>query len=108
VWPAHVNPTTPRGRLRARLVAEFGSLCQACRRTPAFAIDHDHFTGCVRGLLCRNCNNLVDQCVHVSGCLWADYLNHPPAAHLRFTVLNRPLSRGDFARIDYLGFNPFP
>lgn len=68
----------------------------------------DHFTGLVRGLLCRNCNSRVDWCVHVSGCPWADYLNNPPAAHLQLIVPNRRLSAGERDRIDYLGFNPFP
>jgi hypothetical protein len=111
VWPAFLNPTgarSRRGRLRARLVAELGPLCHACRQAPALAIDHDHFTGLVRGLLCRNCNAAVDRCPHVRGCRWAEYLNNPPAAHLRLSVPNRPLSAGDRRRIEYLGFNPFP
>ncbi|MDI6106066.1 hypothetical protein QLQ12_46660 [Actinoplanes sp. NEAU-A12] len=36
-----------------------------------------------RGMLRNFCNTWIDQCPHPSGCLWADYLNDPPAAALR-------------------------
>jgi hypothetical protein len=56
------------------------------------------------------CNNYVDRCPHPSGCRWADYLNQPPAAHLRLlypkrqTAWNRP---ENLARIAMLGFDPY-
>lgn len=42
------------------LFAKQGGRCAICTATPKkkrFAIDHDHATGTVRGLLCDNCNN---------------------------------------------------
>lgn len=43
---------------RARLVAERGNHCAVCKEPPSdgLRVDHDHQTGQVRGLLCRNCN----------------------------------------------------
>jgi len=44
---------------RAMLVAQ-GGKCQICGRLQkgkSLAIDHDHKTGAVRGLLCESCNN---------------------------------------------------
>lgn len=43
---------------KSRLVAEHGNHCAVCKETPSdgLRVDHDHETGAVRGLLCRNCN----------------------------------------------------
>jgi hypothetical protein len=40
------------------MVQEQMGLCAICGHAPigSFHIDHDHVTGRVRGLLCRNCN----------------------------------------------------
>ena len=50
----------PAGSYEDLLVAQ-GGLCAICRGTcptgRALAIDHDHKTGVVRGLLCTSCNN---------------------------------------------------
>lgn len=106
VWPAYHTPATPLGRIRIQLAAQFGGGCHACRRGLAAAVDHDHRTGLVRGLLCRNCNSRVDSCPHLSGCPWADYLNNPPAAplKLRYPRPRKPASAGYRARAEYLGF----
>lgn len=48
-----------QGKLcRARLIEDRGNHCAVCHETPAdgLRVDHDHVTGAVRGLLCRNCN----------------------------------------------------
>ncbi|MBF6215534.1 hypothetical protein IU487_31555 [Nocardia puris] len=43
--------------MRALLAGEFCSDCHACGYAPGIAIDDDRFTGAVRRLLCRWCNN---------------------------------------------------
>lgn len=43
-----------------RLLAAQGGRCAICRnrpRTIRFAVDHDHKTGAVRGILCKRCNH---------------------------------------------------
>jgi hypothetical protein len=42
----------------ARLMTAQCGLCAICKRSSkqALGVDHDHTTGLVRGLLCRNCN----------------------------------------------------
>jgi hypothetical protein len=92
------------------LTAELGRHCHACKNGPAFAVDHDHFTGLVRGMLCRICNSHVDRCPHLFDCHYADYLNNPPAALMKLPF---PQKRGnrlpayDLLRIERLGINPF-
>jgi recombination endonuclease VII len=108
-WPGYQGPDTPEGRQRAQLVAALGRVCHACGLRPGASIDHDHFTGLVRGLLCRYCNTHIDGCLHASGCVWADYLNNPPAAHLRLRYPKpERVGRSDRAaeKIEYLGFDP--
>jgi hypothetical protein len=43
-----------------RILARQGGRCAICRNTPRtirFAVDHDHKTGAVRGILCKRCNH---------------------------------------------------
>ena len=41
---------------KTMLIVQDGK-CFICRERPAVAIDHNHSTGGVRGLLCRSCNH---------------------------------------------------
>lgn len=62
--------------------------CWICRRRPAskrLAVDHDHETGAVRGLLCKACNrdilgHLRDDTLALLRAV--DYLHNPPARHV--------------------------
>ena len=78
---ARERKATPSGRLRVRksnLKQSFGisksefdrkwrdqgktcAICGARRRRgePVFALDHDHATGMIRGILCHNCNRAL-------------------------------------------------
>ncbi|MBB6172212.1 hypothetical protein HNR23_002272 [Nocardiopsis mwathae] len=81
VWPMWLGGAGARGRARRALAEEFGPGCAACGGPGEF-VDHDPFTGLVRGLLCCHCNAWIDECPHVAGCVWAGYLDHPPAVRL--------------------------
>lgn len=69
-----------------------GGLCYICKRATGrrkrLAVDHDHETGYVRGLLCSQCNNRVlghlrdDPEAFERG---AEYIRNPPA----FAVIGR-------------------
>jgi hypothetical protein len=48
-WPGYQGSDTATGRLHARLVDFLGPHSHACRMRPGAVVDHDHFTGLVRG-----------------------------------------------------------
>lgn len=59
-------------------------------------------------MLCRVCNWQIDDCPHVDGCSWADYLNRRPALPLRLLYPDRRNAwRKDRAQIEHLGFDPY-
>lgn len=109
-WPLPERPDTALGRVRIQLAEALGADCHACRCGPGVLVDHDPFSTYVRGLLCRHCNTTVDTCPHLAGCLWADYLNDPPAAPLKLVYpLWRQVLRHQSTqrKIDMLGIDPF-
>jgi hypothetical protein len=62
-----------------------GGVCWICRRASGkvrkLAVDHDHKTGYVRGLLCRPCNSLLAHIRDDYDTAWriSSYLFDPPA-----------------------------
>lgn len=86
-WPGYQDPESPRPMDRARhtVATAIGDSCSLCRGRPARVLDHDHYTGLVRGYLCTHCNGVVDRCRHLEICPAADYLKTPPAGHLTMT-----------------------
>lgn len=70
----------------ARLLEFQGGVCAICGGTRPYqlAVDHDHDTGRVRGLLCKRCNRLLrdvrDDVSLLAGA--AAYLHHPPVVTL--------------------------
>lgn len=70
----------------ARIFAVQGGRCAICRNVPRsirFAVDHDHKTGEVRGILCKRCNHDLLGGGHDDvRLLWraVEYLLSPPAA----------------------------
>lgn len=92
-WPTFLNTKSALGRIRRQLVKTFGPWCAGCGRNHGTCVDHDHFTGLVRGLLCHCCNTHIDDCPHLSACSWADYLNDPPATPLGLLHPDRALPR---------------
>lgn len=69
-----------------------GGRCAICRNKPAskrFAVDHDHKTGEVRGILCKRCNHDLLGGAHDGVILmWRaiEYLLFPPAQRGRLEV----------------------
>lgn len=72
----------------AALLEHQDGRCFICHRRPAskrLAVDHDHKTGFVRGLLCKACNrDVLGHLADSTDALFraVDYLNDPPAAQL--------------------------
>lgn len=70
----------------AEIFARQGGRCAICRNVPRsvrFAVDHDHKTGEVRGILCKRCNHDLLGGGHDDvRVLWraVEYLLFPPAA----------------------------
>ena len=76
----------------ARIWELQGGRCAICRNRPAtirFAVDHDHQTEDVRGILCKRCNHDLLGGAHDSvAMLWRaiEYLLFPPATRGRLEV----------------------
>ena len=71
-----------------RLLAFQGGVCAICQRPSKvrrLAVDHDHTTGAVRGLLCRHCNYELLGWAKDDMAVFAraiQYLTHPPARQI--------------------------
>jgi hypothetical protein len=87
----HVHGHAGRALLRDERLAlgeHQGYVCAICKRVKPLEVDHNHSTGVVRGLICRQCNGRVAsienhgaQPEHAFRC----YLLAPPALDL-FTI----------------------
>ncbi|MEV8236421.1 endonuclease domain-containing protein [Rhodococcus sp. NPDC077669] len=109
-WPATLG-SSALGRVRRTLLDALGHACHACGGGLATVVDHDHVTGQIRGLICRYCNENVDNCGHVRDCRWADYLNYPPTLRVGIDIKYPDRSRDRKhreVRVSLLGFDPFP
>lgn len=84
-WPSPATGRDARATVRRQLVEALGPGCATCPDPWATKIDHDHFTGLVRGYLCTSCNTVVDLCPHLSGCRFSEYLAEPPARAMAIT-----------------------
>ena len=71
-----------RAGKRAALMAVQAGLCAACGHPGCPCADHDHWTGLLRGLLCRSCNNREGRSDlrELASADIAAYLAAPPAA----------------------------
>lgn len=99
-----------RQRLYDILVEDFGPVCVACGKRYGQLIDHDHVSGLIRGLVCRDCNQVVERCLHSNSaeCGVANYLNAPPALDLQVRYPARHRQRAiDDVRQAILGFDIF-
>jgi hypothetical protein len=83
-------PKIPRWYAWWRLHDLQDGTCATCQ-APAYALDHDHTTGLVRGLLCVSCNKQEGNCAartragtHPGRPCFQDYWDSPPAAPLRW------------------------
>lgn len=84
-WP---GKTMPRWYAWWRMHDLQDGTCACCNQA-AYAIDHDHKTGMVRGLLCVSCNKRESLCLdrlrsgtHEGEACYQEYWDHPPAEHL--------------------------
>lgn len=85
-WEAYIYKTYGiTGDQYDLLYSRQGGVCYICRRatgkTKKLAVDHDHATGFVRGLLCGPCNKILGHVRDDAATLdrASSYLREPPA-----------------------------
>jgi hypothetical protein len=77
--------------LRDRIIAEQGGKCWICEidlSTVKACLDHDHFTGRIRSVLCQNCNGIEGKIKNLS--------NRGKRDKTRYDFLNKILSYWNF------------
>ncbi|MDT9701622.1 MULTISPECIES: hypothetical protein [Streptomyces] len=84
-WDPYRSPVRSnwKSRKRSRYIDAAGRMCHACGESLGQDLEYDRYTELIRGVLCQYCSGAVYECPHPDGCYRADYLNHPPAGHLR-------------------------
>ena len=84
-----------------QLLSEQGGVCAICKQAPksiSLAVDHDHTTGAVRGLLCAPCNRHVGYFERVGEAVQR-YLLTAKAAPVRFVAKKRkPPTYNDYVK----------
>jgi hypothetical protein len=74
------------------------AICGARPKSKRLAVDHDHKTGAVRGLLCSRCNHELMgaawDSLAIASSLW-HYMNTPPASGAWVTPAEQPLLMPD-------------
>ncbi len=107
-WPPYSAAKSQVLKIRSRLISEFGPQCAGCGMRAGVAVDHDHLSWIVRGLLCAECNTHIDDCPHLAGCPWATYLATPPAAALalRYPRPDRRAVQRHQRKVAVLGYDP--
>ncbi|WP_457062984.1 endonuclease domain-containing protein [Mycobacteroides abscessus] len=109
-WKVNRPSSLNRREMFDLLTETFGDRCHSCRANPAMIIDHDHIDNLARGVLCHECNNRVDRCLHLANdsCHHARYLNDHRAKELQLQYPPTYKPRGYLRDVasDVIGFDP--
>ncbi|MFJ8677337.1 hypothetical protein [Streptomyces sp. NPDC093589] len=82
--PCRLAPRSSwRVHRRTAYIDAGGRMCHTCGASLGQDLEYDRHTHLIRGVLCQECATHVSECPHPANCYLADYLNNPPAGHLR-------------------------